>query len=247
MPEILRTTDTDGRTPELSGSTPAQFRASLLHHLRVTVGKAPTVASRSDWLLALSRTIRDRATEPWLDATRRASQVGPQTRALPVDGVPPRTSHRRRRHQSRACAPTPSRGARRPRGELREHRSTTNPTPPSATAGSAASPPATSNRCRRSHCPAFGYGLRYERGLFSQDFDARPTGRTPRRLARPRIPVEPREPKAVYEVRFGGYVDDERVDAVCEPHRRRSVRYPRHRLRRQLGEHAAALGGGAGC
>ncbi len=40
-------------------------------HLRYTIGKAPVVATLSDWRLALSRTIRDRLVDPWFETTRR--------------------------------------------------------------------------------------------------------------------------------------------------------------------------------
>ena len=41
----------------------------------------------------------------------------------------------------------------------------------SAMAGSAGSPPASWTACRRSRIPAYGYGIRYEHGLFEQRID----------------------------------------------------------------------------
>ena len=58
---------------DLSLPEPTQevFRWWLLHHLQFTVGKDPDHASKTDWRLALTHTIRDRALTPWFASTRR--------------------------------------------------------------------------------------------------------------------------------------------------------------------------------
>lgn len=45
--------------------------SAIEFHLTHSVGKTPAAASTSDWRLALSRAIRDRLIAPWFDATRR--------------------------------------------------------------------------------------------------------------------------------------------------------------------------------
>ncbi|MGO1277039.1 MAG: glycogen phosphorylase, partial [Corynebacterium variabile] len=65
----VRGVDRDDLTlPEPTADT---FRWWLLHHLQFTVGKDPDNASKTDWRLALTHTIRDRAVTPWFESTRR--------------------------------------------------------------------------------------------------------------------------------------------------------------------------------
>ncbi|MGO1848043.1 glycogen/starch/alpha-glucan phosphorylase [Microbacterium sp.] len=215
MPEILRTTDTDGRTPELSGSTPAQFRASLLHHLRVTVGKAPTVASRSDWLLALSRTIRDRATEPWLDATRRASQEDrKRVHYLSMEFLPGRLLEDAAINLGlRDTAVEALAGL----GQSFERIAEDEPDPALGNGGLGRLAACYLESMATLGCPAFGYGLRYERGLFRQDFDAGRQVEHPDDWLSAGDPWSFPRPEAVHEVRFGGHVADEGGAAVWHP------------------------------
>lgn len=61
----------DPSDSELPEATPVEFRRSLLHHLRYTVGTDASHATKYDWRIALTHTIRDRATQPWFQSTRR--------------------------------------------------------------------------------------------------------------------------------------------------------------------------------
>ncbi|MFT4085722.1 MAG: glycogen/starch/alpha-glucan phosphorylase [Gordonia sp. (in: high G+C Gram-positive bacteria)] len=47
------------------------FRRSILHHLQYGMGTDPEHASTFDWRMALSYAIRDRSVQPWFSATRR--------------------------------------------------------------------------------------------------------------------------------------------------------------------------------
>ncbi len=51
--------------------TPIQLRADVLRHLTFTLGKDAPNASRYDWRMALSYAIRDRVVEPWFASTKR--------------------------------------------------------------------------------------------------------------------------------------------------------------------------------
>ncbi|MFZ1362464.1 MAG: glycogen/starch/alpha-glucan phosphorylase [Candidatus Nanopelagicales bacterium] len=61
----------DPSDSELPEPSPAEFRRSLLHHLRYTVGTDAQHATKYDWRIALTHSIRDRATQPWFQSTRR--------------------------------------------------------------------------------------------------------------------------------------------------------------------------------
>lgn len=71
MSASLNVQGVDPSDLDLPAASPEQFRRSLLHHLRYTVGTDPQHASKYDWRIALTHTIRDRATQPWFQATRR--------------------------------------------------------------------------------------------------------------------------------------------------------------------------------
>ena len=47
------------------------LREAISRHLVYTVGKDTFAASKRDWLYALSRAVRDRLIEQWMDTTRR--------------------------------------------------------------------------------------------------------------------------------------------------------------------------------
>jgi len=57
----VATTETDIQT----------LRDAISRHLVYTVGKDAAAASKNDWLYALSRAVRDRLIEHWMDTTRR--------------------------------------------------------------------------------------------------------------------------------------------------------------------------------
>ena len=55
-------------------STPpdaAALRRSIEYHLRYTAGKTPVAATLTDWRLAVSRAIRDLVIAPWFETTQR--------------------------------------------------------------------------------------------------------------------------------------------------------------------------------
>ena len=70
MSERLKVHNVDTDALELPEITAEGFRSSLLHHLQYSVGSDPAHASKFDWRIALSYAVRDRAISPWFRATR---------------------------------------------------------------------------------------------------------------------------------------------------------------------------------
>src|SRR5450830_1118986 len=60
-----------GFDPDAAGRDVESLRHSVANHLLYTVGKDPVAASKRDWLYALSAAVRDRLVERWMDSTRR--------------------------------------------------------------------------------------------------------------------------------------------------------------------------------
>ena len=63
-----------GADADALGRDAGSLRQSINKHLLYTVGKDSVAASRRDWLYALSAAVRDRLVERWMDTTRRQYQ-----------------------------------------------------------------------------------------------------------------------------------------------------------------------------
>ncbi|MFO1131554.1 MAG: glycogen/starch/alpha-glucan phosphorylase [Hyphomicrobiales bacterium] len=61
--------------PAPRGTDPDTIRAEILEKLAYSVGKDPAVAKRHDWLNATILALRDRIIDRWMDSTRRAYQA----------------------------------------------------------------------------------------------------------------------------------------------------------------------------
>ncbi|WP_372839679.1 glycogen/starch/alpha-glucan phosphorylase [Phaeovulum sp.] len=61
---------------ETTAASVAALRADVLRHITYTMGKDAPHASHYDWRLALSFALRDRIVEPWFAATRRTWETG---------------------------------------------------------------------------------------------------------------------------------------------------------------------------
>ena len=126
------------------------------------------------------------------------------------------------------------------------------PTRRSAMAASAGSPPASWTAWRRSACPAYGYGIRYEHGLFEQQHRATAGSRNSRRTgSRSATRGNSSGRKPNYSIGFGGTVeylggDDGTARGALVSGRARAGRAARHadrRLARPPRQHAAAVVG----
>ncbi len=58
--------------PAPRGTTPEAIRAEILEKLAYSIGKDPVVAKRHDWLNATILALRDRIIDRWMESTRRA-------------------------------------------------------------------------------------------------------------------------------------------------------------------------------
>ena len=60
---------------ELPPVSVEDFRDTLLRHLKLSLGKDPEHASRFDWRMALSFTLRDHVVDPWFESTRKTYEA----------------------------------------------------------------------------------------------------------------------------------------------------------------------------
>jgi glycogen phosphorylase len=61
--------------PAPRGTTPEEIRAEIVEKLAYSIGKDPAVAKRHDWLNATVLALRDRIIDRWMESTRRAYQA----------------------------------------------------------------------------------------------------------------------------------------------------------------------------
>ena len=247
MSESLEVRGVDLDDLTLPEPTPEQFRRSLLHHLQYTVGTDPEHASKFDWRMALSFTIRDRALEPWFDATRRTwDEDRKRVYYLSMEFLIGRlledaTINLGLRDVADEVA--------RPAGRWTSPRSpTTSPTRHSATADSAGSRPASSSRWRRSAARRTATASATSTACSASASRAAARSRRPRTgcvtATRGSSPGPSRPTRCGFRGEVGR-AGRPRRSGSRRAGPRRGPRHPRGRVRRAVGQHAAPLGGQA--
>ncbi len=199
----------------LSLLTSDDLRDDILKHLRLSIGKDPEHASLYDWRMSLSLALRDRVVEPWFASTRKTYE-GKHKRVyylsmefligrliedviinLGVEDV-----------------------ARTAMASLGQDYADVVADEPDAALGNG-------GLGRLAACfmdslstlaiPAYGYGIRYEHGLFEQHFQDGQQIETAEGWLAQRHAWEFERPEASYEVHFGGYVSASEGKAVWHP------------------------------
>jgi len=200
----VRGVDRDDLTlPEPTADT---FRWWLLHHLQLTVGKDPDNASKTDWRLALTHTIRDRAVTPWFESTRRTwTDDRKRVHYLSMEFLIGRLVE----------DATINLGLRDVAEEALDQlglsfAELTDDEPDAALGNGGLGRLAACymESMATLGCPGFGYGLRYEHGLFKQSFDHGRQIETPEDWLATPNPWDFVRPESAYDVGFGGHVED---------------------------------------
>ena len=197
--------------------TPSEFRAAVLHHLQYTLGKDATHAKIYDWRMALSFAIRDRIVDPWFAATR-ATYAAQKKRVyylsmefligrllqdavtnLELDGV-----------------------AREALADLGQDYATIVADEPDAALGNGGLGRLAAcflESMSTIGCPGYGYGIRYEHGLFRQRFENNRQVEEPEDWLRQAHAWEFERPEAAFQIGFGGDVTEAGGRATWTPDR----------------------------
>ena len=198
--------------------TPAQLSWWLTHHLRHTVGTTPSRATTLDWRIALSHTIRDLATESWLDAQERTLSEGrKQVSYLSMEFLIGRLLEDL----------TINLGIRASVAEALESfgvsfASLIEDEPDAALGNGGLGRLAACYLESMSTlaCPAIGYGLRFEHGLFRQGFEGGEQIESPEDWLAREYPWSFARPEIAYEIGLRGEVEHEDGRAVWRPRTR---------------------------
>ena len=184
--------------------TAPQLKAEILRHLTFTLGKDASHASLYDWRMALSFAIRDRIVEPWFASTRKTWETG----------------HKRVYYLSMEFLigrlledATINLGLRdiceSVMADLGQDFRTIVEDEPDAALGNGGLGRLAAcfmESMATVGCPAYGYGIRYEHGLFRQRFESGRQVETPEDWLTQRHPWEFERPEAAYTIGFKGEV-----------------------------------------
>ncbi len=182
------------------------LRAAIERHLALSLGRSADDATARDWRMALSLSLRDLVAAPWLDSARRAEEAGAKRVCyLSMEFLMGRliedVAVNLRVEETAAAA----------LAELGQDYAALTAAEPDAALGNG-------GLGRLAACfldslstlgiPALGYGIRYEHGLFEQDFEDGRQVETAETWLTQRHAWEFERPDVRYEIGFGGVVTE---------------------------------------
>ena len=185
--------------------TPNLLQADIARHLTFTLGKDAPNASVYDWRMALSFAIRDRIVEPWFASTRRTwAEDRKRVYYLSMEFLIGRLLE----------DATINLGLRDVAEEAmagfgQDFRAIVENEPDAALGNGGLGRLAACfmESMATLGCPAYGYGIRYEHGLFRQRFEGGQQVETPEDWLTQAHPWEFARPESAYTIPFKGHVE----------------------------------------
>ncbi|OWY18446.1 glycogen phosphorylase [Thioclava sp. JM3] len=180
-------------------------REEILHHITFSMGKDPDHASVYDWRMALSLAIRDRVVAPWFAATRRTwEEKRKRVYYLSMEFLIGRMLEDAAINLGlRAICREAIEGL----GQDWETVVENEPDAALGNGGLGRLAACYMESMATLGCPGYGYGIRYEHGLFKQRFEGGRQVETPEDWLKQRHPWEFERPEAAYEIGFKGHVE----------------------------------------
>jgi glycogen phosphorylase len=191
------------------------FRDAVLTHLRYSQGKDPDHASVYDWRVALSLAVRDRIVDRWFEATRATYATGhKRVYYLSMEFLIGRLLED-------AMVNTglldDAREAFRSLGLPFDKVVHDEPDAALGNGGLGRLAACFMESLATLGTPAYGYGIRYEHGLFRQSFENGRQIEAPEDWLVQRHVWEFERPEAHFEIGFGGHVHETGARAVWRP------------------------------
>jgi len=185
--------------------TPNTLQSDVLRHLTFTLGKDAPNASTYDWRMALSYAIRDRVVDPWFASTRRTwAEDRKRVYYLSMEFLIGRILE----------DATVNLGLREMAEEVmtgfgQDFRGLVEDEPDAALGNGGLGRLAACfmESMATVGCPAYGYGIRYEHGLFQQRFEAGRQIEAPEDWLSQTHPWEFARPESSYTIPFKGQVE----------------------------------------
>ncbi|MDX1422467.1 MAG: glycogen/starch/alpha-glucan phosphorylase [Kiloniellales bacterium] len=191
------------------------LRRSIEYHLHYTIGKAPDAATLTDWRLAVSRAVRDLVIAPWFETTRRIyNQDQKRVYYLSMEFLIGRLL------EDAIANLGLDETVRSVVAEIGVDYEALLDNEPDAALGNG-------GLGRLAACfldsmstvgiAAYGYGIRYDHGLFRQSFEDGWQAEEAEDWLRQGHPWEFERPEARYLIRFGGTVSEKGARAAWSP------------------------------
>ncbi|MGB8623789.1 MAG: glycogen/starch/alpha-glucan phosphorylase [Paracoccaceae bacterium] len=195
--------------------TPAEMRETILHQLKYSIGKDAEHAQIYDWRMALSLAVRDRIVDPWFAATR-TTYAGQHKRVyyLSMEFLIGRLL------QDAIVNLGLMEAVAAAFDDLGLPLDTVLHDEPDAALGNGGLGRLAAcfmESMSTIGCPAHGYGIRYEHGLFRQSFVNGRQAEDPEDWLMQRHVWEFERPEAAFEIGFGGEVRETGRRAVWTP------------------------------
>jgi starch phosphorylase len=200
---------------DVTANAATALRGEILRHLTYTMGKDPAHASIYDWRMALSFALRDRVVAPWFAATRRTWDQGrKRVYYLSMEFLIGRLL------EDAAINLGLREAATEALAELGMDFCTLVADEPDAALGNGGLGRLAAcymESMASLGCPGYGYGIRYEHGLFQQRFEGGQQVESPEDWLTQRNAWEFERPEAAYQVGFKGEVTQVAGRAVWQP------------------------------
>ncbi|WP_298970817.1 glycogen/starch/alpha-glucan phosphorylase [uncultured Roseobacter sp.] len=201
--------------PSIPPVSAQDFSADILRHLKHSLGKDDSHASLYDWRMSLSLALRDRVVDPWFDSTRKTYEArGKRVYYLSMEFLIGRLI------EDVAINLGLDAIAEEALAALGQDYGTVVANEPDAALGNG-------GLGRLAACfmdslstlgiPAYGYGIRYEHGLFEQHFEDGAQMETAETWLAQRHAWEFERPEVSYPIDFGGHVAEEDGKTVWHP------------------------------
>ncbi|WP_257883979.1 glycogen/starch/alpha-glucan phosphorylase [Roseobacter insulae] len=192
--------------------SPQEFSAEILRHLKHSLGKDESHASVYDWRMSLSLALRDHVVDPWFASTRRTYEArGKRVYYLSMEFLIGRLI------EDVAVNLGLDAVAEEALSALGQDYAAVVANEPDAALGNG-------GLGRLAACfmdslstlgiPAYGYGIRYEHGLFEQHFEDGAQMETAETWLAQRHAWEFERPEVSYPINFGGHVEEHEGKAV---------------------------------
>lgn len=191
------------------------LQAGIVRHLKTSLGKDAAHASTYDWRMSLSLTLRDLVVDPWFASTRETyDRKAKRVYYLSMEFLIGRLI------EDVAINLGVDDMAHEALGNLGQDYARIVADEPDAALGNG-------GLGRLAACfldslstlaiPAYGYGIRYEHGLFQQHFENGEQVETAEEWLAQRHAWEFERPEVAYDIHFGGYVSEAEGHAVWHP------------------------------
>ena len=191
------------------------LQQEILRHLKFSIGKDPAHASRYDWRMSLSLALRDLVVEPWFESTRKTYEAkAKRVYYLSMEFLIGRLIED---VAVNLGVDEIAAGAMRALGQDYEKIVSDEPDAALGNGGLGRLAACFLDSLSTLAIPAYGYGIRYEHGLFEQHFEDGRQVETAEGWLAQRHAWEFERPEVSYEIHFGGKVSHEKGQTIWHP------------------------------